>query len=50
MTALAKHIRKHPEELWRPVTWDRGHEMARHKRCTFETNVAAYICDLAAAR
>jgi IS30 family transposase len=38
----AKHL---PEELRRSLTWDRGKEMAEHKRFTLATDVAAYFCD-----
>ena len=27
------------------LTWDRGKEMAEHKRFTLETDVAVYFCD-----
>ncbi len=43
--AIAKQIRKLPDELRRSLTWDRGTEMAAHKRFTLETNVAVYLCD-----
>src|ERR1700748_1604912 len=29
----------------RPLTWDRGHEMAKHKSFTVDTNVKVYFCD-----
>src|SRR3954470_15029900 len=38
----AKHL---PEELRRSLTWDRGKEMAEHKRFTLATDVAVYFCD-----
>jgi IS30 family transposase len=43
--ALAKQIRKLPQELKRSLTWDRGTEMTGHKRFTLETSVAVYFCD-----
>jgi len=43
--ALAKHVRKLPEELRRSLTWDQGKEMAGHKRFTVATNVKVYFCD-----
>ena len=45
VAALAKHIRKLPEELRRSLTWDQGKEMHAHKRFTFATNVQVYFCD-----
>lgn len=45
MAALAKHIRKLPQELRRSLTWDQGSEMARHKAFSVATNVQVYFCD-----
>ena len=45
VAALAKHIRKLPEELRRSLTWDQGKEMHAHKRLTFPTDVQVYFCD-----
>ena len=42
---LSKHVRKLPLELRRSLTWDRGHEMAEHKKFTMATNVQGYFCD-----
>lgn len=43
--ALSKHVRKLPLELRRSLTWDRGHEMAEHKKFTLATKVPVYFCD-----
>ena len=43
--ALIKTARKLPQELYKSLTWDRGHEMAEHKRFTLATNVQVYFCD-----
>jgi IS30 family transposase len=43
--ALSKHVRKLPAQLKRSLTWDRGHEMADHKKFTLSTNVQVYFCD-----
>ena len=43
--ALSKQVRKLPLELRRSLTWDRGHEMAEHKKFTMATNVQVYFCD-----
>jgi len=45
VAALAKHVRKLPEELRRSLTWDQGKEMHAHKRFTVATNVHVYFCD-----
>src|SRR3954454_14997733 len=45
VAALAKHIRKFPEQLRRSLTWDQGKEMSGHKRFTVATNVQVYFCD-----
>jgi len=45
VAALAKHIRKLPEELRRSLTWDQGKEMHAHRRFTIVTNVQVYFCD-----
>jgi transposase, IS30 family len=38
LTALPAHLR-------RPLTWDRGREMAHHARLTTETSCPVYFCD-----
>ena len=43
--ALAGAVRKLPAELRRSLTWDRGVEMAQHKRFTVATDVEVYFCD-----
>jgi IS30 family transposase len=45
VATLAKQVRKLPSELRRSLTWDRGKEMADHKRFTIATNVQVYFCD-----
>jgi len=45
VAALAKHIRKLPEELRRSLTWDQGSEMSGHKSFTLATKVQVYFCD-----
>jgi IS30 family transposase len=34
-----------PHELYKSLTWDRGTEMANHKRFTIATDIAVYFCD-----
>ena len=43
--ALARHIKTLPAQLRRSLTWDRGSEMADHKRFTIDTGVRVYFCD-----
>jgi IS30 family transposase len=45
INALIKHARKLPEELYQSLTWDRGKEMAEHKRFTLATDIQVYFCD-----
>ena len=45
VTALIEHARRLPTELYRSLTWDRGLEMAEHKRFTLATDIAVYFCD-----
>ena len=45
VAALAKHVRKLPEELRRSLTWDQGKEMHAHKRFTVATKVQVYFCE-----
>ena len=43
--ALIKNAHKLPQELYKSLTWDRGKEMADHKRFTLATDVQVYFCD-----
>ena len=43
--ALIKNARKLPQDLYKSLTWDRGKEMADHKRFTLATDVQVYFCD-----
>ena len=43
--ALIKQAHKLPRELYRSLTWDRGKEMADHKRFTLATDIKVYFCD-----
>ena len=42
--ALIKNARKLPQELYKSLTWDRGTEMAGHKRFTLATDIQVYFC------
>ncbi len=45
VNALIENARRLPQELYRSLTWDRGKEMAAHKRFTLATDIQVYICD-----
>jgi IS30 family transposase len=43
--ALIRQARKLPNELCKSLTWDRGKELADHKRFTLATDIDVYFCD-----
>ena len=45
VNALIDQAHQLPTELYKSLTWDRGLEMADHKRFTLATNIAVYFCD-----
>jgi IS30 family transposase len=45
INALIKQAHKLPRELYKSLTWDRGKEMADHKRFSLETDIKVYFCD-----
>jgi len=45
INALIKQARKLPDHLYQSLTWDRGVEMADHKRFTLATDIQVYFCD-----
>ena len=45
VSALIEQAKKMPAELYQSLTWDRGLEMADHKRFTLATDIAVYFCD-----
>jgi IS30 family transposase len=45
INALIKHTQKLPHELYKSLTWDRGKEMADHRRFTLATDIKVYFCD-----
>ena len=42
---LIKQSRKLPKELYRSLTWDRGTEMAGHKKFTLATDIDVFLCE-----
>ena len=44
INALIKQAHKLPRELYESLTWDRGKEMADHKRFTLATDIKVYFC------
>jgi IS30 family transposase len=45
VAALTGQIRRLPTSLRRSLTWDRGHELSKHKAFMVATNVKVYFCD-----
>ncbi|MFB3106078.1 MAG: IS30 family transposase [Pseudomonadales bacterium] len=45
INALIKQAHKLPSELYKSLTWDRGHEMADHQRFSLSTDIEVYFCD-----
>ena len=51
INALIKHAHKFtprargPRELYKSLTWDRGKELADHKRFSLATDINVYFCD-----
>lgn len=45
ITGIVREISNLPEVLWDSITWDRGGEMADHKRLKLEKDIDVYICD-----
>ena len=45
VSALIKQADKLPRELYKSLTWDRGKELADHRRFTLATDIDVYFCD-----
>ena len=45
INALIKQAHNLPRELYKSLTWDRGKEIADHKRFTLDTGIKVYLCD-----
>ena len=45
VNALVRQVKSLPAGLMSTLTWDRGTELADHKRFTVSTDVKVYFCD-----
>lgn len=45
VAALSSQIQRLPTVMMETLTWDRGMEMAAHKKSTVATDVKVYFCD-----
>ena len=45
VAALMRQVQQLPQGLMSSLTWDRGMELAPHKRFTVATDVSVYFCD-----
>lgn len=45
VSALSREVTKLPKRLRKTLTWDRGSELASHKKFTVDTQVKVYFCD-----
>ena len=45
VSALIRQAKKLPAELYKSLTWDRGKELADHRRFTLATDIDVYFCD-----
>ncbi len=45
VSALIRQAKALPNELYKSLTWDRGKELADHRRFTLATDIAVYFCD-----
>jgi IS30 family transposase len=43
--ALVRQVQQLPQGLMSSLTWDRGMELAQHKRFSIATDVDVYFCD-----
>ena len=45
VSALIKQAKTLPTELYKSLTWDRGKELADHRRFSLATDIDVYFCD-----
>lgn len=43
--AMIAKIQALPQNLWKTLTWDQGHEMAAHGRISIDAGIDIYFCD-----
>jgi IS30 family transposase len=43
--AMIAKIQALPQNLWKTLTWDQGHEMAAHARISIDAGIDIYFCD-----
>lgn len=45
ISAITQKVIGLPQQLKKSLTWDRGMELAQHKRFTIDTDIKVYFCD-----
>ncbi len=45
VSALVKQVKQLPDGIMSSLNWDRGSELAQHKKFTIATDVDMYFCD-----
>ena len=45
VSALVRQVKTLPHGVMQSLTWDRGGELAQHKKFTLAMDVAMYFCD-----
>ena len=45
VSALIRHAKNLPTELYKSLTWDRGKELTDHRRFSLATDIDVYFCD-----
>ena len=45
INAITQRIIELPNQLKKSLTWDRGMELAKHKKLTVDTEIKVYFCD-----
>ena len=43
--AMVAKIKDLPQNLWKTLTWDQGHEMTAHARISIDAGIDIYFCD-----
>lgn len=45
VSAITEKVMELPHQLKKSLTWDRGMELAKHKKFTIDTEIKVYFCD-----